>query len=516
MDVPLMRTPLYDWHVSHGGRMVDFAGWAMPVQYTSIIEEHRTIRSAVGMADISHMGRLRFEGPGAAVFLAELLTRRVADMELGQIRYSLVTNDEGGILDDVLVGYYHNSHGQPFFLVVVNASNRAKIVDWVHAHLPQERAERPGHEVIWADVSRLWAMFAIQGPRSVELLQPLVDVDLKSMRYYRGAQAGILHPAAQRQGGIISRTGYTGEDGFELSLGASIAPGVWEVLMELGRPLGVVPAGLGARDTLRLEAGMPLYGHELSEADQSVPGRLGLRLPPGGLRFSRPRRPAADPEASRSSRFASGWNFRASGPPAKAARSWPTASRSARSPAEPIRPRSTSRSPWATSRPEFARPGTELQIDIRGRIEPARVVELPFYQSQQERTAEIMSQDLLYSKTHEWARVETGSGGGEDRHRGADRLRPGSAHRPGAHRIARGRPPGEGRPAVRRDRIGQGRQRSLQPGRRRSGGGQRGRGRQPRTPGRRSLQAGWFIKIKISDEAGLAELLDDSGLQETV
>src|SRR5512146_1346441 len=149
MDATLSRTPLYDWHVSHGGRMVDFAGWAMPVQYTSIIEEHRTIRSAVGMADISHMGRLRFEGPGAAVFLAELLTRRVADMELGQIRYSLVTNDEGGILDDVLVGYYHNELGQPFYLLVVNASNCDKIVAWVHQHLSPERANRPGHEIVF-------------------------------------------------------------------------------------------------------------------------------------------------------------------------------------------------------------------------------------------------------------------------------------------------------------------------------------------------------------------------------
>ena len=177
-----MHTPLYDGHVSRGGRMVDFAGWSMPVQYTSIIQEHSAIRSAVGIADISHMGRLRFEGPGAAVFLAELLTRRVADMELGQIRYSLVTNDAGEILDDVLVGYYHNSHGQPFFLMVVNAGNRAKIVDWVRAHLPKQRLEQPGQETVWSDVSRLWAMFAIQGPCSVELLQPLVDVDVQAMR----------------------------------------------------------------------------------------------------------------------------------------------------------------------------------------------------------------------------------------------------------------------------------------------------------------------------------------------
>ena len=169
MERPLLRTPLHDWHVAHGARMVEFAGWAMPIQYTSIIEEHLATRSAAGIIDISHMGRLRFEGPGAAVFLAELLTRRVADMELGQIRYSLVTNDQGGILDDVLVGYYRNAHGQPFYVVVVNAGNRQKIVDWVRAHLPPERAEAPGQEVIFTDVSRLWAMLAIQGPRSVEI-----------------------------------------------------------------------------------------------------------------------------------------------------------------------------------------------------------------------------------------------------------------------------------------------------------------------------------------------------------
>ena len=378
MDAPLLRTPLYDWHVSHGGRMVDFAGWAMPVQYTSIIEEHMAIRSAVGIADISHMGRLRFEGPGAAVFLAELLTRRVADMELGQIRYSLVTNDAGGILDDVLVGYYHNSHGQPFFLVVVNAGNRAKIVDWVRGHLPPERAERPGEEIVWNDVSRLWAMFAIQGPRSVELLQPLVDVDLQSMRYYRGEQALILHPAAKRQGAIISRTGYTGEDGFELSLGASIARGVWEALMELGRPLGAVPAGLGARDTLRLEAGMPLYGHELSEQIDPFQAGLGFACHLVGYDF--PGRDALLRLQSQPSKLVR-IGFEMSGKRA-ARQGCPILSGG-----QPIgQVTSGSYSPtlgrpigMGYVAPKFSQPGTELQIDIRGRVEPARVVALPFY-----------------------------------------------------------------------------------------------------------------------------------------
>ena len=372
------RTPLYGWHIDHGAKMVDFAGWSMPLQYVSIIDEHNAIRRSVGMADISHMGRLRFEGPGAAVFLAELLTRRVGGLGLNQIRYSLVTNDEGGILDDVLVGYYQNAFGQPFYVLVVNASNRAKIIRWIEAHLSRSRAETPGQEVIFSDVTRLWAMFAIQGPKSAELLQPLVDVDLDSMRYYNGAQVRILHPAAQRQGGIISRTGYTGEDGFELSVGASIARGVWEALMDLGQPLGVVPAGLGARDTLRLEAGMPLYGHELTEKTNpfeaglaytchlvgyDFPGRDALlRLqeqPPArqlvGLELSG-RRPAREGCHILSGTEPVGHTTSGTYSP-------------------------TLQKPIALGyvRPAFAEPGTELMIDVRGRQEPARVVKLPFH-----------------------------------------------------------------------------------------------------------------------------------------
>ena len=378
MDTPL-HTPLYDWHVAHGGRMVDFAGWAMPVQYSSILEEHRAIRSAAGLADISHMGRLRFEGPGAAVFLAELLTRRVADMELGQIRYSLVTNDAGGILDDVLVGYYHNSHGQPFFMVVVNAGNRAKIVDWVAAHLPRQRAERPGHEIIWNDVSRLWAMFAVQGPRSVELLQPFIDVDLQSMRYYRGAQGLILHPSAQRQGCIVSRTGYTGEDGFELSLGAGIAQGVWEALMEHGRSFGAVPAGLGARDTLRLEAGMPLYGHELSEEINPFQADLGFACHLVGYDF-----PGRDALLKIKNQPLTKVRIGLEMPGKRAARHGCPILADGRQVGEVT---SGSYSPTLEKAiamgyvaPTFATPGQELSIDIRGRQESARVVELPFYQ----------------------------------------------------------------------------------------------------------------------------------------
>ncbi len=375
---PPIETPLHEWHVAHDGRMVEFAGWSMPVQYTSIVQEHRTTREAVSIADISHMGRLRFEGPGAAVFLAELLTRRVGDLGLGQIRYSLVTNEEGGILDDVLVGYYRNEHGQPFYVLVVNASNRRKIIDWVGAHLSQERAETPGAEILCTDVTRLWAMFAIQGPRAVELIQPLVDVDLYLMRYYNGAQVRILHPAANRQGGILSRTGYTGEDGFELSVGASIARGVWEVLLELGEPLGIVPTGIGARDTLRLEAGMPLYGYELSEQINPFQAGLGFTCHLTGYDF--PGRDALKRlEKAPLSMQRIGLELVGRRPAREGCFILVDNEPIGRTTSGSYAPTLDRPIAMGYVPPEFAEPGTELLIDIRGRHEPARVVPLPFY-----------------------------------------------------------------------------------------------------------------------------------------
>ncbi|MGD0518439.1 MAG: glycine cleavage system aminomethyltransferase GcvT [Thermoguttaceae bacterium] len=372
------KTPLYDWHVSHGGRMVEFAGFMMPVQFTSIIQEHRTTRGIAGMADISHMGRLRFEGPGAAVFLAELLTRRVADLVFGQIRYSLVTNEKGGILDDVLVGYYHNEYGQPFYLLVVNASNHEKIVRWIHQHLPPERANRPGHEIIFTDVSRLWAMFAIQGPRAVDLLQPFVDVDLHDMKYYRGDLARLLHPAAQRQGGIISRTGYTGEDGFELSVGPGIALGIWEALLQAGESMGVVATGLGARDTLRLEAGMPLYGHELSEDIDPFQAGVGYACHLVGYDF--PGRDALlklEKQPLRLTRI--GLELSEGRVPRQGCPILADSRRIGEVTSGTFSP--TLQKPIAMGYiiPEFAEAGRELTIDIRGNIARARVVPLPFY-----------------------------------------------------------------------------------------------------------------------------------------
>ena len=276
------------------------------------------------------------------------------------------------------MGYYRNAHGQPFYVVVVNASNRQKIVDWVLAHLPRERAEAPGQEVVFTDLSRLWAMLAIQGPRSVEILEPLIDADLRSMRYYRGGLVQILHPAAKRQGGIISRTGYTGEDGFELSVGSDVALGVWQAILHLGRPLGLVPTGLGARDTLRLEAGMPLYGHELSEQIDPFAAGLGFACHLVGYDF--PGRDAlrrietGPPAAARAGLELAGRRVAREGYPiCKDGQPVGRISSGTFSP--------TLQKPIAMGYlpPELTAPGTLLTVDIRGHQEEARVVELPFY-----------------------------------------------------------------------------------------------------------------------------------------
>lgn len=256
-DAVKCHTPCHAWHVAHGGRMVDFAGWDMPVQYTSIVAEHQAVRTQAGLFDIAHMGRLRFTGPDAARFLNAFVTNNVRDLELGQIQYALVVNEAGGILDDVLV-YRFPDH----YLLVVNASNRQKILD----EIPRRRGD---FQFTLEDITLSHGMLALQGPLAEELLNPLVDIDLRQVHYYSGAGARVMDRSA-----FVTRTGYTGEDGFEVVLPAAEMLPLWEELLRRGADRGVIPCGLGCRDTLRLEAAMPLYGHELSE--QMDPYTAGL------------------------------------------------------------------------------------------------------------------------------------------------------------------------------------------------------------------------------------------------
>lgn len=239
-----LRTPLYDYFVTHGGRMVEFGGWDMPVQFGSIVEEHNAVRTAWGLFDISHMGRLSFSGKDALAFLQRIASNNVETMKDGQVRYNLILNEQGGIRDDVLI--YRWPYG---FAMVVNASNRPKILDW----LEQQKA---GQDVQWVDQTQSTCMIAAQGPKALSAVRGLVAAELDGLAYYHAV------PTRYRDRNcVVSRTGYTGEDGVELMVPANLGVTLWEELLTRG----AVPCGLGARDTLRFEAAMPLYGHELNE-----------------------------------------------------------------------------------------------------------------------------------------------------------------------------------------------------------------------------------------------------------
>ncbi|OYW12847.1 MAG: glycine cleavage system protein T, partial [Planctomycetales bacterium 12-60-4] len=261
----LLRTPLYDWHVAHHGRMVEFGGWDMPVQYSSIVEEHHAVRRTAGLFDISHMGRLRFGGKDACRFLDRMLTNDVSKLQIGQVRYSLICNDAGGILDDVLVYRLPDA-----YWLVVNASNRLKIVDWLQKQSDNGSAD-------WADVTHSTGMIAVQGPLTSEALSA-DQKDLWSRLKYYGVADESTGPGVARQ--LLSRTGYTGEDGCEFIVPAEQTVAVWEQLLKTAadKQVDLHPCGLGARDTLRREAAMPLYGHELSETIDPLTAGLSFAV----------------------------------------------------------------------------------------------------------------------------------------------------------------------------------------------------------------------------------------------
>jgi aminomethyltransferase len=256
----LRRTPLHDVHVELGARMVPFAGYEMPVQYTSILDEHRIVRSAVGLFDLSHMGEVQVSGPEALAFMRYAVVSDPGSLEPGQAQYSMLCTEEGGIIDDLIL--YRVEDG---YLIVCNASNREAVV--AHLHELQRRGD---FDATLEDRSDRTALLAPQGPRAAELLATLTDLELAGLANYhsmRGRVAGVEC--------LVARTGYTGEDGFELFCEARRAVGLWHALTDAGSGLGLRPCGLGSRDTLRLEAGMPLYGNELDLTVNPYEANLG-------------------------------------------------------------------------------------------------------------------------------------------------------------------------------------------------------------------------------------------------
>jgi len=261
----LKKTPLYERHIEAGAKMIEFAGYLMPIQYTGIIEEHNAVRNSAGLFDLTHMGELEIRGDWNLEFVQYLITNDIEKIPVGGVQYTTICNENGGILDDVLVYRMKDR-----FLLIVNAVNKDKIYRWIISKEGILCADGRKYSCLVVDKSQKLAIIAIQGPKSEEILQRITTVDLSELEYYRFVKGKILDTE-----GIISRTGYTGEDGFELYIPNEDAVPVWDSLMVEGEKYGLKPVGLGARDTLRLEAKYALYGNELNE--ERNPVEVGLK-----------------------------------------------------------------------------------------------------------------------------------------------------------------------------------------------------------------------------------------------
>jgi aminomethyltransferase len=361
-----LRTPLHDWHVANRARVVDFAGWDMPVQYAGIVEEHQAVRMGAGLFDVSHMGRLSFHGKDVLDFLQRVWSNNAATMKDMQARYGLLCNATGGIRDDVLV--YRWPYG---WAMVVNASNRLKILDWFDEH-------KGGRDVQIMDQTTSTAMIALQGPRAVELCQGLFREDVSGLAYY------FAQPTQyQGKNCVVSRTGYTGEDGVEIMLSAGQAVELWETLVQRGAK----PCGLGARDTLRLEAAMPLYGHELTEEIDPLQAGLSwaVKLDKGDFlgRDAILKRKENQTQRRRIGLVMAGRRIPREG--CKLCGETNTG----RQPVEIGLVTSGTFAPTLQQGlamgyvdPAYTSEGQALNVDIRGNLEPATVVKLPFYKRQ--------------------------------------------------------------------------------------------------------------------------------------
>jgi len=355
----LNRTPLYARHVALGGSMVDFGGWEMPQQYSSIRDEHFAVRKAAGLFDVSHMGRLMVEGEKAESYLQGILTNDIASLEPMHAVYTLMCQEDGGIIDDLVV--YRQA--KDAFLVVINASNREKDTAWMRKHLPSG--------VTLEDHTRELSLIAFQGPRAPELLPSDASTDdIAYFAFRRGKVAGA--------DALISRTGYTGEDGFELFVGADSVGEVWDAILARGKSEGVLPAGLGARDATRLEAALRLYGNDMDQKTNPYEAGLGwtVKLAKGefigrqalqNIKAKGPSRTLVGLETDSGDIARHGAEVRASGRPV----GFVTSGTHSFFLGHPI----------ALAMVEAAslRVGDTAAVEVRGREATAEVVKLPFY-----------------------------------------------------------------------------------------------------------------------------------------
>ncbi|MCU1431349.1 MAG: glycine cleavage system protein [Actinotalea sp.] len=376
---PTLEGPLHAEHVALGATMTPFAGWSMPLRYTSDLAEHHAVRTAAGLFDLSHMGEIAVSGPGAGRALDHALVGNLSALAVGRARYTMICAEDGGVLDDLVV--YRT--GETDYLVVANASNVAVVLGAL-----RERCTGPEVEV--TDESAATALIAVQGPLAQRILLGLVSdpeaqAALAGMPYYACARA-MVEAGDDSVPALVARTGYTGEDGFELFVPAADAPALWRALLVAGAPVGLVPAGLACRDSLRLEAGMPLYGNELDRTTTPYDAGLGrvVKLDKAGDDGAPLPFVGREALAARADDAPTQVRVGLQGLGRRAARhGYPVVT-----PEGDVVGRVTSGAPSPTLghpiamayvTPAVAVPGTDLAVDVRGRAEPVRVVPLPFY-----------------------------------------------------------------------------------------------------------------------------------------
>ena len=351
----LLKTPLFDWHQSHGGRLVEFGGWSMPVQYTTIVDEHQAVRQRVGLFDISHMGRLTFDGPGVLAWLERVTTNHVAKLNLDQIQYSLMANDQGGLIDDILV--YRHPYG---YYLVCNASNRPAVL----AQLEQHRQGAVGN---FHDRTLDTAMIAVQGPEALETLQPLFDQPLEPVQYYHLTMGRLLGDV----NAVVSRTGYTGEDGFELIVAAKAGRARLERPPRLGPEPRHPAVRAGSARHAAVRGGDAALRPRAVRGDQPVRGRCGLGRQARQGRFRRSRMRCAAGSGTRAGR-GSACGSKANESPARERPCSTATARSARSPRVPSRRPCKAAWRWLSSNRQSLGAGTPLTLDVRGHREPRR------------------------------------------------------------------------------------------------------------------------------------------------
>jgi aminomethyltransferase len=361
-DATIQQTPLADRHAQLGARLIEFGGWLMPVQYRGILEEHRAVRERAGLFDLSHMGELFVEGPEAGEALAYALVTDPPSLKDGRAQYSMIAASDGGVLDDLIV--YRLAEAR--FLVVANASNALVVSDALAERLA-------GFKAVLDDRTLATALIAIQGPRSVDVLAPHTDVDLGALRYY-----GIVEGHVAGMEALVARTGYTGEDGFEIFVDWDRAVELWDVLLPAVQEAGGLPVGLGARDTLRLEAGMRLHGNDIDETTTPVEADLSWIV---GWKKDDFIGAAAlrEQKAHVTARRLVGFEMLDRGIARHGYDAYLGDAKAGVVTSGTQTPHLKKAIGMAYLPVEHTAPGSEFDVDIRGRRTPARVVPMPFY-----------------------------------------------------------------------------------------------------------------------------------------